>query len=377
EQNHQLARGAKRQCLIELVEYISQSKQWCSEEVMPYVFEMLSRNLFRALPPPMYDDFDPEEDEPNFDPSWPHMQFVYEFFNRVIMTTDVTLIRKHMDKGFVLHMIDLFTSDDPREREYLKMILHRIYGRCMNLRCFIRKGIHNVLLPVIYQNFRHNGISELLEILGSIINGFATPLKKEHIHFFHQVLIPLHKAPAVSQFHQQLAYCVTQFIQKDLSLSGAALSGILKFWPVTPYQKEILFLNELEEVIELTATPQIEIVVEPLFRRIAAAISSTHFQVAERALFLWNNDVIATFTSDHRDQILPIIFPALQQNYANHWNTTVSSLTLNIIRIFKEMDKELYEDISKKYKSQKGNTENKADQRAEKWKKLREQHVTA
>ena len=28
---------------------------------------------------------------------------------------------------------------------------------------------------------RHNGIGELLEILGSIINGFAIPLKKEHL----------------------------------------------------------------------------------------------------------------------------------------------------------------------------------------------------
>merc|ERR1712113_1231143 len=70
-----------------------------------------------------------------------------------------------------------------------------------------------------------------------------------------------------------------------------------------------------------------------------------------RALFLWNNDIIATFTSDHRTKILPIIYPALQKNYSKHWNSTVSSLTLNIIRIFKEMDKELYEEVAKNYKN--------------------------
>lgn len=32
----------------------------------------------------------------------------------------------------------------------------------------------------VYECPRHNGIGELLEILGSIVNGFATPLKKEH-----------------------------------------------------------------------------------------------------------------------------------------------------------------------------------------------------
>ena len=32
----------------------------------------------------------------------------------------------------------------------------------------------------VYETERHNGIAELLEILGSIINGFALPLKEEH-----------------------------------------------------------------------------------------------------------------------------------------------------------------------------------------------------
>ncbi|ETO30778.1 protein phosphatase 2A regulatory subunit B, partial [Reticulomyxa filosa] len=261
EKSHQLARNNKRQYLIELVEHAGQSKQWCSEEVMPHAVEMLSTNLFRALPPPMYADFDPEEDEPNFDPAWPHVQFVYEFFHKFVMTTDVKLLVKHMTKEFLAHTVDLFNSEDPREREYVKMILHRIYGRCMKSRCFIRRTIHQALLLVIYDNVRHNGISELLEILGSIINGFAVPLKKEHVHFLRQVLIPLHKIPTLSQFHQQLAYCVTQFIQKDASLAGDVLSGMLKFWPVKSCQKEILFLSELEEVLELTATPQIESVI--------------------------------------------------------------------------------------------------------------------
>ena len=33
----------------------------------------------------------------------------------------------------------------------------------------------------------HNGVAELLEILGSIINGFALPLKEEHRVFLLKV----------------------------------------------------------------------------------------------------------------------------------------------------------------------------------------------
>ena len=45
----------------------------------------------------------------------------------------------------------------------------------------------------IYETEHFNGVGELLEILGSIINGFALPLKAEHKQFLCKVLIPLHK----------------------------------------------------------------------------------------------------------------------------------------------------------------------------------------
>ena len=52
--------------------------------------------------------------------------------------------------------------------------------------------------------------AELLEILGSIINGFALPLKDEHKSFLQRALMPLHKPKCLPAYHQQLSYCVTQ-----------------------------------------------------------------------------------------------------------------------------------------------------------------------
>jgi len=44
----------------------------------------------------------------------------------------------------------------------------------------------------------------MLEILGSIINGFAVPLKKEHLLFLQRALIPLHKPRPIALYHQQV-----------------------------------------------------------------------------------------------------------------------------------------------------------------------------
>jgi len=39
---------------------------------------------------------------------------------------------------FLEQYLELFDSEDPRERDYLKTIMHRIYGRFMPLRPYIR-----------------------------------------------------------------------------------------------------------------------------------------------------------------------------------------------------------------------------------------------
>jgi serine/threonine-protein phosphatase 2A regulatory subunit B' len=128
-----------------------------------------------------------------------------------------------------VQLLELFDSEDPRERDFLKTTLHRIYGKFLNLRSFIRRSINNVFFQFIYETERFNGIAELLEILGSIINGFALPLKEEHKLFLTRVLIPMHKVKSLSLYHPQLAYCIVQFMEKDAALTEEVCQPCLVF----------------------------------------------------------------------------------------------------------------------------------------------------
>ena len=255
----------------------------------------IKKNLFRPLPPGQRDfnpNYDAEEDEPCLEPAWPHLQLVYEFFLRFIVSSDVDpkVAKRYIDKASIIAMLELFDSEDPRERDYLKTILHRAYGKFMSHRPFIRRSISNTFYRYIYETTHHNGISELLEILGSIINGFALPLKEEHKNFLVKALLPLHKPPKIDMYHQQLSYCVTQFVEKDPALSELVVRGLLSYWPNTNSSKQVLFLGELEELLELTQPQNFLNVCGPLFTLIAKCVTSPHFQVAERTLFLWNNE---------------------------------------------------------------------------------------
>ena len=68
-----------------------------------------------------------------------------------------------------------------------KLLMILISGKFLGLRAYIRKQINNIFYNFIYETERHNGVAELLEILGSIINGFALPLKEEHKIFLLKV----------------------------------------------------------------------------------------------------------------------------------------------------------------------------------------------
>jgi len=313
---------------------------------------MVAANLFRGLPAPRIasgwdaDRIDADEEEPSLEPAWPHLQIVYEFLLRYVVSNDIDpkVAKRYVDHAFVLGLLDLFDSEDPRERDYLKTILQRVYGKFMVHRPFIRKAIHHVFYRFIFETERHNGIAELLEILGSIINGFALPLKDEHKLFLRHALMPLHKPKCIAMYQQQLAYCVTQFVEKDAKLTAPVLQALLRYWPATNSQKEVLFLGEVEEILEMAQAPEFSQVVIPLFRRVAKCLSSQHYQVAERALFLWNNEYVVHLVATNRKTILPLVFDALEDN-RNHWNTAVTSLTTNVRNMFREMDAALFDEL--------------------------------
>ena len=52
--------------------------------------------------------------------------------------------------------------------------------------------------------------------------------------------------------------------------------------------------------------------------------------MAERSLFLWNNEYIVSLVAQHRHAVLPLVFPALERNARSHWNPAVHGLTVNV-----------------------------------------------
>jgi serine/threonine-protein phosphatase 2A regulatory subunit B' len=286
----------KRQLLTDILEHITEQPAAVTPDLYADFAKMFSANLFRALPPPSGPpgmDFDPEDDEPMLEEAWPHVQLVYDILLQfTVCDLDYRAAREFIDSKFVLRLLALFDSEDPRERDHLKSALHRLYSKFLKHRVLIRRAITDIFHTVIYETGVHNGIAELLEILGSIINGFVVPIKPEHQQFLLRTLVPLHTVKALNLFHSQLAYCVIQFVDKDPELADPVVRGLARRFPRANSPKALLILGEIETIVEISPHPVFVRYREILARLLARLLSSPHFQVAERTLALLNNECV-------------------------------------------------------------------------------------
>ena len=254
------------------------------------------------------------------------MQCVYELLLTFIMSPTLKngTIQQYLTKSFTKSYLELFDSEDPRERDYLKTIMHRIYGRFLTLRTQIKEQIMNLLLCIIIDGENYNGLTELLEILGSITSGLVVPLKAEHQEFFKRVLIPLHKIKTLPTFNTQLQLCVKNYLEKHSALAIDLIQGLLKFWPLTCPAKEVIFINEIEEVLDLmgnTAEGKFQEFGPGLLKRLLLTSQGLHYQAAERSLLLLNSDHLQKIVKANMSKAYPIIVKGLLvSSQHSHWN---------------------------------------------------------
>lgn len=56
--------------------------------------------------------------------------------------------------------------------------------------------------------------------------------------------------------------------------------GLLRYWPKVNSTKEVMFLNEVEDIFEVMDPGEFVKVQEPLFQQLARSVASPHFQVS-------------------------------------------------------------------------------------------------
>eukprot|EP00928_Gymnodinium_smaydae_P094800 TRINITY_DN8022_c0_g1_i2.p1 TRINITY_DN8022_c0_g1~~TRINITY_DN8022_c0_g1_i2.p1 ORF type:complete len:482 (-),score=103.90 TRINITY_DN8022_c0_g1_i2:96-1541(-) len=350
---------AKRATLQEIVEYVSESPGAFQEPLFAEMIEMVGKNIVRVMPERQLHPLAPldlQDTDPQWDPAWVHLQSIYDFFLRFVISDDVNpkVAKKYLLPCFIQGLVDNFESEDPRERDYLKTILHRFYGKFVSLRSHVRNAVERFFFKFVYEVETHAGIADLLEVMGSIINGFSVPLKADNRDFLSKALLPLQRSKSLKNFYPQFSFCMTQYVMKDISTAKTIFMSVLRCWPHQVASKQVLFLNTIESVIDsmedTSEAEEWEDCMHNIFTLVGKCLRHPHFHVSERAHLMWSNDGFETLVKKMCKKVYPLVIPALVFAQNDHWNSIINGMAREVLSKCEAKDARLVERYSAGYK---------------------------
>jgi serine/threonine-protein phosphatase 2A regulatory subunit B' len=262
----------KARYLFEIADFIAKPRyfQLCDAQTFDKLFEMITVNVIRTLPPlppmaksPLLGD---DIKDTWVDGAWPHLSLVYEVLQAFLESPQLTPAQhaKRFDNAFLIPFLSLFNSMDNRERDAVKKVLHTMYLRFNQLRLRLRQILQQIMLTFIYEEKYFNGMNELLDFYESIVSGFAVPLKPENVQFLFEIIMPLHAAEFLHVFHENLVACVADFVDKDPDLIPAILRKLLLYWPSSTL-KGRLFITEIGRLVDVMTEDQFKEIADELF----------------------------------------------------------------------------------------------------------------
>merc|ERR1711936_215122 len=321
----------KEAILEDICDYISEKGSTMSTSMQVDIMQMVIKNIFRDLPPaPPPEEIPDDEPLTSVDPGWPHLNLVYQAALKILEHPyfHPSILKEVINKDFITNIFKLFSSPDPRERDFL------------NLRSFIRSSMKHIFLTIIHDQIDMFGVTELLEVTGAIIKGLAVPLKPEHLQLLQKVLIPLLSAPGYLSFSAQLSYCLVTLISKDPSVAVPAVKGLIRHWPHTDSARQVQVLSQMEALLPVIPREQFLAVQTEFYNRVGQSVASQHFQVSERALHMWSNKIFTEHIRDSITATLPLLYPYIYRCKQHHWNEKVIQLSEEVLEIMDNIDQE-------------------------------------
>lgn len=211
-----------------------------------------------------------------------------------MLTTKI--LSRYITQKTLRELVEQIKSSDPRERDYVKTVLHRSYVKFMPMRSYIRKLLKQLLLECSQSNENEFGIAETLQLFTAIIQGFSKPLKGEHSEIFTRCLVPLHKSEHLKNFYFFLLEAIMTFIKKDSSVVQSLVNGFVRWWPKVDSNKQVVFLQGINDTLnhlDVALVPSLNL--DRMLAKIALAVRSSHHRVAESALLILNNPRLQLF----------------------------------------------------------------------------------
>ena len=376
-------RQAKQDMLNDILNAVTSPKTLAllGETEYREFYHFIQKNIVRTVPPcpplwisPICTDFALDRVE---EAGWAHMSLVYDIFVTFVSNRKFNETFCHTEiLGLIHGLIPMFQSADAREREKLMKVFISVYRQFPHFRRDVRRTVALMLNGFVQMLGPPVGCYECLMALLPVVQGLKVPLRAGNASFFYDVLLPLHRVPQLNTFHPALLQLMCEFLLKDPKMAKDVFRFLFKHWPYTSPTKKVLFLAETEILSEIVPQDTAVECVKMITKLICLAVADPGFQVAEKALVMWESDSFMKLITANSKIVFPKILPEIFKTATGHWCADVKTLALNAMRVLKGCDVETFDEVGRNFTQYENQKLADEMQKGTMWVELADAHAT-
>ena len=302
---------------------------------------------------------------------WVHLGLVYDIAIEWVTHMPVDSKEK-LSVACDLIRLCVFVSPttDDREQEKAATLFVAIYEAVPQVREFAFQIGANKISQIWFGDEPFTSAKTLLRAFTGILAGLSKPLNQKYLPFWEEVLLPLHRCDHLVYFAKELFTCVVQILDKDRRLVVTMLHELFKHWPVISPKKQMIFLDEIAQVMNFVDDKYCEECVHVMAPQLLASLTSCHSAIVEKILYMWEvGDFVWVMTSVP-GVTYPMFLPKLLEIGKTYWNPDIRILAASVAYVMQQNDARYFDAVGRNLKKLVSLDLVKSMTRAAKWKYL-------
>lgn len=302
---------------------------------------MVLTNISRPLPnikPASPFDFD----DVTKDLAWPHLSLVYETLLTLLSTT-ITFTFDNIP--LIVALITNSCSPDSNERLIVRDCLSSLYAKCPETKEPIMRLMKNQFLT-------QNCTTELLEFFVTIIDEIQFPMPVDFEQIYLDYFIVLHSSPVFLKFCKAFFTCINHIIRVNVSLLEPTIRYITQHWPCSTIRKQLIFLSELEGLVNNYNQAVTKDIAEIVFRQLSELVNQPNIDLSETTINIILGPALEGPLETYADLAISILVQPLFNAAKQNWNEFVREDATTTLQLLSDIDENLFKKYVTKMKEE-------------------------
>lgn len=347
------AKVEKKNALEEIYNIISKQElvyKFQTDQITQ-VLTMCKNNIIRNLPVLNYHQIFSEDLPPVSDPSWPHLNLVYQ-----ILLYSLQYFDEHpmFTFQFILDLLPMMQSPDPTERQLIDKFIIQ-YLKCREGKS--TKSFNSILLQelsrLLNNHIESNTppfiVGPILQIYNHIFQ--CTRQDANTTSKVYNQILRLLSDYHLSTYEDQF-YSIIDFFSDESSAFALMLAkALVLHWPKTCAEKEASFVNMLMDVMPKISSRNLSPLITRIFSILAECVSSSSLKVAEQTFKIWISQRVEPILNEHSKKIVYLSFEKVLLASRNHWSKTVRSNLQTVLQTMQKISPRSFDGLPENSKT--------------------------